>query len=78
MRQGRQNLNQGWNVRRYSANQQWSGGKGKSGEREKDETVVETRVKKVAIRWQAAGTTLHAARRLEFIQVPFALGISGM
>ena len=47
-------------------------------EREKDETVVETRVKKVAIRWQAAGTTLHAARRLEFIQVPFALGISGM
>lgn len=36
LRQGRQNLNQGWNVRRYSANQQWGGGKGKSGERERE------------------------------------------
>ena len=27
LKQGRQNLNRGWNVRRYSANQQWGGGK---------------------------------------------------
>lgn len=39
------------------------GGVGESGEREKDETVVETRVKKVAIRWQSCRHELHTARR---------------